>query len=119
MPETSPNPIREPSSPAQPRITMESPSLRNLRSSPSATVTVALPPYVCSSKLPSVPGSDPEMVPEPKRSPGCRLQPVMVWWAIICGHDQRRFLELVLVMVFLLPDAAVHLISTEFLVAVP
>ena len=31
------------------------------------------------------------MVPEPRRSPTAMGQPVLVWWASICGKEKRRF----------------------------
>ncbi len=34
------------------------------------------------------PGFGPEMVPLARRSPSIRLQPLLVWWAIIWGNVQ-------------------------------
>lgn len=64
------------------------------------------PARVCSNKLPYEPASDPEMVPDPKRSPGRKLHPEMVWCAIICGQDQSRFFEQVFVNVCSFPSEA-------------
>lgn len=106
-PAHSPNPTSSPScSPAQPRITTVSPSWMNLRSCPPLNLIGVFPPCDCSSKLPCVPGSLPEMVPDPKRSPGRRLQPEIEWWATICDHDHSRFLVEVRVMVVSSPSEA-------------
>lgn len=51
------------------------------------------------------------MVPEPSKSPGRRLHPVIVWWAIIWGQDQSKFLELDLEIVVFLPAEAAHFVS--------
>lgn len=108
VPVTSPNPIKAPSRPAQPRMVSVSPSRRNMRSSPPRSWIAFFPPCVCSRMLPSEPGVSPVMVPEPNKSPGRKLHPVMVWWAIIWGQDQRRCFELDFEMVVLSPLEATH-----------
>lgn len=47
------------------------------------------------------------MVPDPSKSPVCRLHPVEVWWARHCGKDQRRWRPLEVATVEALPDFAV------------
>ena len=53
------------------------------------------------------------MVPDPSKSPGRKLQPVIVWCAIICGQDHIKFFELVLVIVVVLPLLAAISVSGE------
>lgn len=108
MPLHSPNPTYPLSScPARPVIVTLSPSSKKiLVSELPGNCSGFFPPSVASRSEPCVPFSVPLMVPEPSKSPTLRLHPVMVWWAIICGNDQRRLDELVLVRFVLLPEAA-------------
>ncbi len=79
VPIHSPNPTRASSSaPATPLIVTVSPSRRNFRSSPALSFRGTFPPWICSSKLPCVPGSVPLIVPEPSRSPVRKLHPPTV-----------------------------------------
>jgi hypothetical protein len=59
-----------------------------VRVSPEGRVSGLLPPWVSSIIEPAMSGAVPEMVPEPSRSPGCRLQPLEVWCATICATVQ-------------------------------
>ena len=86
VPLTSPSEI----SPALPRSTTVSPSSRKVRSLPSASGSGSRPPHVSSIRLPIVPGSAPEIVPEAKRSPGRAVAPLTVAWASCCGNVQYR-----------------------------
>ncbi len=84
VPEHAPNPTSPPSSvPHTPVKVTVSPSSRNVRCSPLLSSTITLPPCVCSSKHPQLPGSVPEIVPEPRRSPTLNGQPPIVWCASI------------------------------------
>src|SRR5436305_1050224 len=74
-PRHSPNPTKRPGSPHTPRITTSSPSSRNVRDW-LPTETVSLPFLVCSSILPCDPGSVPEIVPLPSKSPEFIAQPL-------------------------------------------
>src|SRR5881296_1827220 len=60
---------------------------RSITSSPSSMKVRASPPG-SSSGEPTESGAGPEMVPEPTRSPGCRLQPFELWWAMSCAGVQ-------------------------------
>ncbi|MNE21661.1 hypothetical protein D3C80_1148310 [compost metagenome] len=59
-----------------------------MRTSPDASSTGSLPPWVISSRLPNWPGWAPDKVPEPNRSPDCSWQPLTLWWATICATVQ-------------------------------
>ena len=50
-----------------------------LRVSPELSETGALPPWLISSSEPSPWSLSVERVPVPMRSPGCRLQPLLLW----------------------------------------
>src|SRR5690606_17666931 len=89
LPRHSPKPmLATPSRLPRPRRMLSSPSSRNLRTSPLASSTGCLPPSVISSRLPKEPGTAPDRVPEPNRSPGCNWQPLTLWWATICATVQ-------------------------------
>src|SRR5690606_28405103 len=77
VPAQSPKPMRrQPGRSQCPRRITVSPSSRKLRCSPSASCNGCLPPTDSSSIEPPWPGAGPDCVPEPRRSPGCRLQPL-------------------------------------------
>ena len=75
-PRTSPRPMEtNPSRSARARMITSSPSSRNVRVPPDASAIALRPPSVISRRLPYPSGVGDEMVPEPSRSPGRRLQP--------------------------------------------
>ena len=65
-----------------------SPSARNPRVSPVGSVSGSAPRRVSSSSDPYESFAGPEIVPLASRSPGRRLQPLLVWWASICAAVQ-------------------------------
>src|SRR6266513_1378297 len=88
-PAASPKPIVAwPSRAQRPRSITSSPSSMKVRASPLGSPSDALPPRVSSSSEPTESGVGPERVPEPSRSPGCRLQPFELWWAMSCAGVQ-------------------------------
>ena len=58
-----------------------SPSCKNVRVSPPGSEMGTLPPCVSSMSEPPCPASGPDCVPLPSRSPGRRLQPLLLWCA--------------------------------------
>ena len=88
-PRHSPNPmVAKPSRRANARMITSSPSSRNRRVSPDASVIGLRPPCVSSSRLPRPSSLGAEIVPVPNRSPGARLQPPQAWCATICATVQ-------------------------------
>ena len=65
-----------------------SPSSKYRRVSPFGSVNGLRPPVVISNRQPALPGSVPDNVPLPNRSPGWRLHPFDVWCATICATVQ-------------------------------
>src|ERR1700688_1606996 len=85
----SPKPIRaKPGFSQKPRRMIASPSSTKLRPSPVASDTGAVPLQASSIIAPASPPVGPEIVPLPSTSPGCRLQPLIVWCATICETVQ-------------------------------
>ena len=79
VPTHSPNPIRrDPVLSHHARNMTVSPSSRKDRVSPVFRATRSLPPFVDSMREPASGGRGPESVPDPRRSPGARLQPPTV-----------------------------------------
>src|ERR1019366_7763287 len=70
------------------------PSCSQVRVSPLDNVPGFRPPGFISSKHPAEPGSVPDTVPLPNRSPACRLHPFEVWCATICATVQYKSLAL-------------------------
>ena len=54
----------------------------------TSTELVQLPDLSAYGDLEVTEAPGPETVPVPNRSPGCRLQPLTVWWATICDTLQ-------------------------------
>jgi hypothetical protein len=71
-----------------PRRTTSSPSSRNVRSLPSSSRTGSAPFRVSSIRLPSLPRSAPEIVPDAITSPARMLAPFTVACASCCGIVQ-------------------------------
>ena len=71
-----------------PRSTTSSPSSRNVRSLPSPSRSGSVPFQVSSMRLPSLPRSAPEIVPDAIRSPVRTLAPFEVACASCCGIVQ-------------------------------
>jgi hypothetical protein len=106
-PTHSPKPTRaSSSSPHTPLIVISSPSSKNVLISPPLSLMGVLPFSLCSKKLPYSDGEVPLIVPDPRRSPGWRGQPVMVWCVNICGKDHTRFCALTLETVVECPEDA-------------
>src|SRR5438270_10802691 len=90
-PAASPKPIVAwPSRAQRARSITSSPSSMKVRASPLGSSSEAFPPWVSSSSEPTESGVGPERVPEPTRSPGCRLQPFELWWAMSCAGVAHR-----------------------------
>ena len=68
-------------------------SCKNFRVMPSPSSTVRVPRQLNSSMEPKESVVGPLIVPDPKRSPGWRLQPVIVWCANCCFMVQYMYLK--------------------------
>src|SRR5438270_1797773 len=89
MPVTSPRLSRPPpAAGAVAEIATVSPSSRNDRVEPSASVSGSAPFQVSSMSDPRWPGSGPDTVPEAKRSPARVEAPLTVMWASIWSAVQ-------------------------------
>ena len=90
VPRHSPKLMRgKPGVSQKPRRMISSPSSRKARCSPLGSWIGLAPRWVISRREPCEPGFGPEMVPLARRSPSIRLQPLLVWWAIIWGNVHR------------------------------
>src|SRR4051794_20745011 len=78
-PTHSPKPIRRLLSLSHQAFSVtSSPSSRKLRVSPLGSSSCCLPPSLISRSEPSPPALSVDKVPVPIRSPGCRLQPLLL-----------------------------------------
>src|SRR5207237_3662960 len=88
-PTHSPKPMRTAPSPSHQALSViSSPSSRKLRFSPLGSSIGALPPWLISRSEPRPVLASVDRVPVPMRSPGWRLQPLLLWWATICAALQ-------------------------------